>query len=189
MPPTYSSPGTPTGTGAPRASSTYALVLATGRPMGGRPPPGTHAAVADQMVASVGPYRLKKRRSGAQRSTSSAGHASPAVISVRNAGSSAGGSTASAEGGRVATVTSSSWRRRRRSGPGARVSRVPSTSVAPAASAITISNTEASKLGEANWSTRSPASTPRSRACPRATLASPRCGTSTPLGRPVEPEV
>ena len=54
----YSSPATPTGTGAPRGSSTYTARPGSGRPMGtaGRPPPPcpTTNSVA-VMTASVGP--------------------------------------------------------------------------------------------------------------------------------------
>ena len=64
-PPRYSSPGTPTGTTAPPASSTYAWVSTIGPPIGSViAPAGTTAtgyAVAN-VVTSVGPYTCAIRR-------------------------------------------------------------------------------------------------------------------------------
>ena len=51
------------------------------------------------------------------------------------------------------------------------------------------SSTEASKLGEENCSTRSPASTTNRSTSAAEKLARPAWETTTPLGRPVEPEV
>jgi hypothetical protein len=51
------------------------------------------------------------------------------------------------------------------------------------------SSTEASKLGEANWSTRLSLSTSNSATSAAAKLAMPSWVTMTPLGRPVDPEV
>ncbi len=53
-PPTYNSPGTPTGTGAAFASSRYTRALPTGRPMLTGSPGRTRATVVFT-VASVGP--------------------------------------------------------------------------------------------------------------------------------------
>jgi hypothetical protein len=47
---------------------------------------------------------------------------------------------------------------------------------------------EASKVGEENWSMRPRGPRPAA-ASAAASLPVPRCGTPTPLGRPVEPEV
>ncbi|GAA5772863.1 hypothetical protein Aros01_09421 [Streptosporangium roseum] len=63
------------------------------------------------------------------------------------------------------------------------------TSAAPAAKAMSISMTEASKLGEANWSTRLSGPTLSRSVCAAANAAMPPWVTTTPLGRPVEPEV
>lgn len=54
----YSSPATPAGTGRSRPSRTWTVVLAIGAPMAGAPGRAPSAAVVDQMVVSVGPYRL-----------------------------------------------------------------------------------------------------------------------------------
>jgi hypothetical protein len=86
--------------------------------MVGRPPPGSQRAALAQMVASVGPYRLKKLRPGAHASTSASGHASPATISVRSTGSSPGGSAATVDGVSVAAVTSCSRSHASISSPG-----------------------------------------------------------------------
>ncbi|MCP9962829.1 hypothetical protein LUX05_18390 [Streptomyces somaliensis] len=51
------------------------------------------------------------------------------------------------------------------------------------------SKTAASKLGEANWSTRESGVTSIRSRWVRARSAMPRWVTTTPLGRPVEPEV
>ncbi len=60
---------------------------------------------------------------------------------------------------------------------------------APDSRASHISSTDASKLGDANCETRSPAATPQRSILSAAKLAMPACSTTTPLGRPVEPEV
>ena len=63
------------------------------------------------------------------------------------------------------------------------------TSAAPAANAVQMSETEVSKLSEANCRTRLPAPMPNRPAWWLTSTAGPACGTTTPLGRPVEPEV
>jgi hypothetical protein len=133
------------------------------------------------------------RRPGAQRWTRSAPHGSPATISVRSSGSSSAapgtGSAARIDGVRVSV--SMRWLRSSSSsiGPGRSCSGVASTSVAPLSRAIRISLTAASKLRLANCSTRLPGLTSNAAICAVARLHTPRCSMSTPLGRPVEPEV
>ncbi len=51
------------------------------------------------------------------------------------------------------------------------------------------SQNAASKLGEANWSTREPGPTSKAASCEVSRPATPMCVTTTPFGRPVEPEV
>jgi hypothetical protein len=51
------------------------------------------------------------------------------------------------------------------------------------------SNTEASKLGEENSNTRSPGRTTYRSISAAEKLANPACETTTPFGRPVDPEV
>ena len=98
-------------------------------------------------------------RPPAQRSTSSAVHASPPTMSVLNFPSSPAapsGTVASAVGGISACVTP----RLARTSASAAPSSGPAggtTSAAPAGSDMHSSSTEASKLGEENCSTRSPA--------------------------------
>jgi hypothetical protein len=89
----------------------------------------------------------------------------------------------------VTTVTRSSRSSVASGGPGSRSSRSPRTSVPPLSSAITISHTDMSNDSEASCSTRSPGPTPNISRSIAATGPTPRCGTTTPLGRPVEPEV
>nr|BFF04107.1 hypothetical protein GCM10020241_57820 [Streptoalloteichus tenebrarius] len=52
-----------------------------------------------------------------------------------------------------------------------------------------ISQNAASTLTEANWSTRAPAPTPSRSRWVATSAATPVWLTTTPLGRPVEPEV
>src|SRR5215831_15880086 len=86
------------------------------------------------------------RRPGDQRPTTSAGQASPATINVCSGTSS--GKSASSTGGKVAWLTSCSRIRRASASPSRCAGA--STSVAPDAKAVAISDTAASKLGEAN---------------------------------------
>ena len=51
------------------------------------------------------------------------------------------------------------------------------------------SNTDASKLGEENCNTRSPGTTAYRSASAAEKLANPAWVTTTPLGRPVDPDV
>ncbi|SKY26753.1 Uncharacterised protein [Mycobacteroides abscessus subsp. abscessus] len=51
------------------------------------------------------------------------------------------------------------------------------------------SSTEASKLGDAKWRTRDPSSGVILARNSSRTARNPECGTRTPFGRPVEPEV
>ncbi len=135
-------------------------------------------------VVSVGPYALTIRRPGAHRATSSGGQASPATTRVV-AVSSAPSNAARAEGGSVTWVTSSrrSVRASRGASDGAR------TRAAPVSRALHRSQKDASKLGEANWSTRLPGATPSRSTCAATRPDTPVWLTATPLGRPVEPEV
>ncbi len=196
-PPRYSSPGTPTGAGAPPRSSTYARTFATGRPIGRvarvSSPVGTcHVA---SMHASVGPYRFTTSApvSARARAAAPAGNASPpqkirrTPRSSPNPGSSS--STCSCVGTNCTTVTPSAAIVRTscagsRCAPGAA-----STSSAPDSSGAHSSHTEASKLKEVFWSTRSPAPSGNSSPIHAMWLDSAPCGTATPFGLPVDPEV
>src|SRR2546421_6880096 len=129
--------------------------------MGGRPPPTEHSAAVAHMVVSVGPYKLKNLRPGAQRSTTSAGHASPATVITRRVGKSSSTIAASAEGGSVTIVTAASRSTLAKFGPGNNDEDRARHSVPPARMAITISKIDASKLSDANCSTRSSATSPK----------------------------
>jgi hypothetical protein len=106
---------------------------------------------------------------------------------VRSAGRSSGWSAARSEGGKVATVTASSRIIASSSGPACPRGAI--TSAAPLSSVCATSATPASKEKEANCSTRPPGSTPNASRCAAARFPIPRCGTTTPFGRPVDPEV
>ncbi len=64
-----------------------------------------------------------------------------------------------------------------------------STSVAPENSAPAISQTETSKPSERDWTMRSSGVMWESRNHHDITATTARCGTITPLGEPVEPDV
>ncbi|GEK03218.1 hypothetical protein TNCT1_54940 [Streptomyces sp. 1-11] len=61
--------------------------------------------------------------------------------------------------------------------------------MAPDRTETNSSSTEASKLGEENWSTRSPGPTAYRSAAAETKPPMPRWVTVTPLGVPVEPDV
>ena len=70
-----------------------------------------------------------------------------------------------------------------------RSSSVTRHSRAPVSSAENVSNTDTSKVTDANPSTRSAGVSSNSSRVESMKLTTPRWGTSTPLGLPVEPEV
>ena len=171
------------------SSSTYTRAPASGRPIGGLTAPASGSLTVAQTVVSVGPYALSIRRPADQRSTSSGGQASPAVMRVRPSGiGSPTGQAASTVGGRQTTSMPAFATSSASGSPGARSASAASTRTAPVSSAVSSSQAAASKLNEANCSSRVPSPTPK-RSCSAASAATARCGTSTPLGRPVEPEV
>ncbi|WP_235548577.1 hypothetical protein [Noviherbaspirillum sp. Root189] len=73
--------------------------------------------------------------------------------------------------------------------PASTVSLAGKTSVAPRTNVVTISDTQASKLNDANCNTRLSASISNPAICACARLPTPRCATITPFGWPVEPDV
>jgi len=93
-------------------------MLGIGRPIGGGPNPSLHRVPVAQIVASVGPYALKKERPMAQRLTTSAVQASPATTIVDRSGSGSMGNAASTGGGSVTIVIASSRNSESRGGPG-----------------------------------------------------------------------
>ncbi|CAM5355224.1 hypothetical protein SGLAM104S_01428 [Streptomyces glaucescens] len=63
------------------------------------------------------------------------------------------------------------------------------TRVRPVSSAESISCTDTSKLTAVNWATRRPGPPGSSRSCQSSRLSRAPEGMTTPLGRPVDPEV
>src|SRR5574342_1199059 len=158
----------------------------------GTGPPGESGWVqAETTVASVGPYELISLRPGAHRSTSSGGHASPPTITVRNSASpwaACAGTVARAVGGINAWVTRSSASTVASCSP----SNGPAggtTNAAPAGKHRHSSSTDASKLGEENCRTRSPARTAYRAISAAEKLANPVCVTIRPFGQAGDPDV
>ncbi|CAM5510471.1 hypothetical protein SFUMM280S_09922 [Streptomyces fumanus] len=125
-----------------------------------------------------------------QRVTTSFWHASPATTMVRSAGRVLpSGRAAATAGGKASRLTRCAAMRSTSSGPGSRLSSSVSTRVPPPSRAIDHSQMEASKLDGANWSIRVPGATSKRSIRSKTILVNPRWSTTTPLGRPVEPEV
>src|SRR5215475_10504791 len=59
----------------------------------------------------------------------------------------------------------------------------------PAASVPKISNTDTSKLSDVDASTRDNSAAPNTSAAQHASDTTPACSTTTPFGRPVDPDV
>src|SRR5687767_14408208 len=144
-----------------------------GRPMGSGRSAVRHSVSVVQTVYSEGPYALKKRTRESDGWATSGGHASPATTTQRRAGSDRSGSVASADGGSVTWVIDASFKRSVSAAPARTVFGGGTQSVAPASRAIITSETDASKLGEANWRTRLSGPTPKARICAAARLGIP----------------
>ncbi len=173
-------------------------MLSTGRPIGTLPLRSTAPAACQEVVstvASVGPYRLCSLTpsKSVARSYRSSVNASPPQNNIRRLSHRAAvGSATNAvswEGTKCATVIRS---RRIRSAryAGSRCSPgAATTSAAPVISGHHSSHTEASKPNGVLCSMRSCGSRPNSRCAHIRWLANPPCVTTTPFGRPVEPDV
>src|SRR5690606_35108031 len=182
----------PGGTGRSFSSSTYSRTPGSGTPIGTDVAAcsGAHSHRVEFTVASVGPLQLSIRYLVAHRCTSSAGTFSAPHSTMNPAGNSvSSGNIPSTDGPIAMWVTR--WRRvySASGSPGTRRSAGTTTRVPPLSSPMHISQNATSKLGEANCSTRLLESTPTRSAWVASSLATPRCGTTTPLGLPVEPEV
>src|SRR5262245_55245454 len=103
-----------------------------------------------QTVVSVGPYAFKKFLPDAQRASTPSEQTSPAEMSVFNSGKSSGSMAANNEGGKVTIVIRDSRIVRITSAPLRKDSGSPSHRAAPDSRAVKISETEASKLKDAN---------------------------------------
>lgn len=148
------------------------------------------------MVASVGPYRLctSARQSRATRAARDRGRGSPPQRTARRVvGVSSGPvsvrTTERCEGTNWAMVAPAS--RIRASSPAGSWLTAGGTGQVepPCSSGSQVSQTEASKLGEVRARTRSSSVRPRWPAIHAMWLVRAEWVTTTPLGRPVEPEV
>ncbi len=116
--------------------------------------------------------------------------ASPATTIVVDAGRPPStGSIASTDGGSVTWVMSWAAASSESSGPGSRRQAGARTSVPPVNSAMATSQKAASKLAVANCSTRLSGPTAQRSIWLASRLGIPVWQTTTPLGRPVDPEV
>ncbi|GIG09052.1 hypothetical protein Cco03nite_57520 [Catellatospora coxensis] len=151
---------------------------------------GSQRPSVEFTVASVGPYALNICRPRAKRATSAVEIRSVPASSVAPSGrSQSSGRAASSAGGRIMKVMP--WARAYSvsSGPGTRRSAGTTTSRAPVSSPRHRSKNATSKLGDANCSTRPSGPTPSRSVAVASSFTTPACDTTTPLGRPVEPEV
>ncbi len=141
------------------------------------------------MVVSVGPYMLISRRPRDQRAAVPPGRRSPPTPMARTVGYSASGRLSRSAG----VLSRMSTSRSRSSAPNrsgeSTSSRSTRCSVAPDNSATKISSSEASKAGENVCSRLLRGVAPSVRTVADSRFAAPACVTTTPLGRPVEPEV
>ncbi len=141
-------------------------------------------------VASVSPYAASRLSRSDQAEITAGGTVSVPTSTVQPSGNRhSGGRAAMSDGGRIACVTP--WRAQNSvsSGPATRASSGTTTSREPVHRAIATSKTATSNPIDANWSTTDPCVN-RIRSSAVATNDEmPSCGTTTPFGRPVDPEV
>ncbi|GHG96592.1 hypothetical protein GCM10012319_61180 [Comamonas sp. KCTC 72670] len=193
-PPKYSSPGTPTGAGLNCASSTYVVVFGTGRPIDTVAPTSSGFSiryVLENVVFSVGPYPLMSTLPAANRSfTRATGSASPPASNCFTFASACGClacicSNSAAVSHSDVTSASPSFR------PNSSSDGVPAgytTSFAPCSSAPHNSSVDASKEMGANCNHTS-SGPKRAKSVSNTNRDTARCGTPTPLGFPVLPDV
>lgn len=193
----YSSPTVPGGTGRSAASRTWVRVFHTGRPMGtvGVVSAAEWAHAVTSTAASVGPYRLCTSApvTVTARAASSVGSASPLQMIRRSAvprqGAGSCRQTWSIDGTKWASVT-----RSRRTSSARRIGSwcAPggaTTITAPLISGRNSSHTDTSNPTGVLCSTRSCAPVAYSSRIHSSRLQIAPCETTTPLGRPVVPEV
>src|SRR5579859_7651732 len=188
-PPITSSPLIPLATSRPLSSHTSTLTFSIASPIPGSPSPASHSSLVAQIVPSVGPYRFRNLLPLPHSLTSLPGHSSPATVSSLSSGISSASTAPSTVGDSTAAVTLPSLISPFSSSPDSSPPLLPTFTDAPLPSAIAISNTDASKLIDANCSTRSPSPSPNLLLCASTTFASPPCSTITPFGLPVDPDV
>ena len=132
---------------------------------------------------------IHQGRPGHHNSASSAGHASPPTTGMRSPGTPSGDTPASAAGGISACDTPPSEMTRSRTSLASTAPGGGTTSAAPAVQAVISSSTDASKLGDANSSTRDRSDTASRSASVTPSDTSPAAGTTTPFGTPDDPDV
>ena len=149
----------------------------------------------DQTVVSVGPYRFHSAPRGPVRASScsarSGGRPSPPISTLKPSWPCQPASISKRQVDGVACITvawfdSSSARSER---PSVASSRRASTTVAPTNKGSSSSSTAMSKLSVVTATSTSPGCRPGSRAMLARKLTTAVCGSTTPLGWPVEPEV
>src|SRR5689334_10051947 len=177
------SPGTPTGTGRRNRSSTCTLTLPSGDPIGGAAgSSGSQTPAVAITVASVGPYVFT--RPGHRRANSALSRSAPST-QLRIPGNCSGSSCANNDGTILADCTPEARIIAINAAGSARSASDATTSVPPLDNVAATSNTAASNPNDANCST-----VPSSIGAIRtARFTKPRCGTTTPFGTPVEPDV
>ncbi len=161
-----------------------------GAPIGGGcAVPGGTTVVVTITVASVGPYVFTSRRPADHAPATAPGNGSAPASTVPSPGTAPGSSTPSNDGTTLAATTPRPVISPV-SAPGSdRCAAVAITSVPPAARVTATSSTDASKLNDANCSTRTPGPAPSTGPRAAARFTTPPCPTSTPFGVPVDPEV
>ena len=202
-PATYNSPVTPAGTGHSHSSSTYTRVLASGRPIGTATAQlqsaGRTRCVVVNVVVSVGPYRFTSRhRPPPARSTTPAAAAADSTSPAQPADSAQPRPAPPAS--RVHHQMEQPSRQPQHAHP---LRRHRTATAAPAPTAPPPERPPAPRRWPAHpRSQTSPRQTtpttpgPRHRRHPapqhppcRTSRSTPRCVTTTPFGRPVDPDV
>ncbi len=186
----HSSPGTPGGTSRPSASMTCSSVLAIGSPIEIRS--SSTRATEDQMVVSVGPYMFHSVTPVASRRRArSVGSASPPARAVKPGPprQPVSSSMRQAEGVACIIVAPEVTRAVARRAPSVTVSRSARTTRAPSTSGSSSSSIEMSNAKVVTAKRLSSLLMPGRSFIALRKLPSAPCGTWTPLGRPVEPEV
>ena len=168
------------------------LVLAMGRPMLIGASLFVMRTQLDHTVVSVGPYMFHNE---SQRSISlparSAGKASPPhrALSPQRPDQPASISMRQVEGVACITLMARAWINSDRARPSMISPRVAITTQAPLVIGSSSSSTAMSNESVVTASRRSSAASPGSRRMLERKFATARCGTQTPFGLPVEPEV
>ena len=156
------------------------------------PSPGTIRAQVDQTVVSVGPYRFHRATSRPSRRAARSGDSGSPPHSARNSGRGvqpASSSMCQVAGVACISVACDPASSAASASPSSACSRLASTTSAPTDSGRNSSSTEMSNEVVVTASRRSSASSPGARRMLSRKLTTAPLGTTTPLGRPVEPEV